>query len=96
MSPERRQPDSPDWLDPEVISTQQERVDLIQLSERLVEERPLPAPTFRGALRRRLVAQPRGTTPARLGLAIGACGSSGLALLGAVALGVLGAGPFAA
>jgi hypothetical protein len=96
MTQKNENPETADWLDPETIDSEEERVALMRVSERLEEERPLPAPTFRGALRRKLIAQPKTTAPARLGLAIAACGSSGLALLGAVALGVLGAGPFAA
>ena len=72
--------------------------ELSAMADRLERERPLPAPGFRGELRRRLIAaaERRGTAPQRLRLWIAGCATSGTGLLAIAALGVAGAGPFAA
>ena len=86
-----------------------ERAALSALAERLERERPLPAPGFRGELRRRLLERPR---PAAFGPWAGAwvaAGSAprwrvaalsyaagGLLCLAVAAAGLAGAGPFAA
>lgn len=69
-----------------------------RLAHRLETERPVPGAAFRGDLRRRLlnlgsasVARPR-----RLKLLISAYAASGLGLLAIAAVGLAGAGPFAA
>lgn len=70
---------------------------LIRLAERLDSERPVPAPAFRGALRRRLLAGP--TTharPARLRLLISAYATTGCSLLVLGAASVIGLGPLGA
>lgn len=72
--------------------------ELSAMAERLERERPVPAPGFRGELRRRLVAaaERRGTTPERLRLWIAGYATSGTALLAIAAVGLAGIGPFAA
>jgi hypothetical protein len=70
-----------------------ERAELEQLATRLVADRPVPAPAFRGDLRRRLVARRSMRAPARR-QAI-ACLTSGFALLLVAALGVGDIGPLA-
>jgi hypothetical protein len=71
---------------------------LLSLAEALERERPLPTPAFRGALRRRLVADAKATptAPRRLRALVTACAGSGATLLAIAAIGVAGAGPFAA
>ena len=69
------------------------------IGERLREERPIPAAGFRAELRARLVAlgsAPEPWRPRHLRLTVAAYLASGLLLLGIAALGVSGAGPFAA
>ena len=71
--------------------------DLSALVARLERARPLPAPAFRGALRRRLEGGPTTTiTPARLRRLIAAYSLSGALLLGAAGLSVVGVGPLSA
>lgn len=67
--------------------------DLIRLAERLEAERPLPAPAFRGRLRRRLAAQ---VAPRGLGARIAAFAGSGVGLLALAFAGASGFGPFGA
>ena len=68
--------------------------DVARLAERLRDERPVPAPAFRGALGRRLLAYGgRHARPQRLGARILAFAGSGAALLLAGALSAAGAGP---
>ena len=71
--------------------------ELSAVAARLENERPIPAPGFRGELRRRLVAaaERRGTTPERLRLWIAGYATSGTTLLAIAAVGVAGIGPFA-
>jgi hypothetical protein len=73
--------------------------DVAELAARLVQNRPAPGAIFRGEVRAflaavdasgRLVARPR-----RLWLRAGACLCAGGALLGLVAAGIGGWGPFA-
>jgi hypothetical protein len=71
--------------------------DLVGLSERLRDQRPLPAAAFRGALRRRLVAlRPPRPRPDRLGVLIARYAAAGGVLLLAGALSAAGLGPLAA
>ena len=64
---------------------------------RLEYERAVPRAAFRGELRRHLFALRRpATPPRRLGLLIAGYLGSGIALLTVTAIGLLGAGPFAA
>lgn len=72
--------------------------DLEAIAERLDAERPIPRAGFRGELRRRVLRSPRTheARPRRLQLLITAYASSGLALLAVAAIGLAGAGPFAA
>lgn len=66
------------------------------LERRLADERPLPAPGFRAALRRGLIENPRGSrSPKHLRLLIGAYAGSGVVLMAVVAVGLIGVGPFA-
>jgi hypothetical protein len=70
--------------------------DLKQLSETaelLMEARPLPGPSFRGELARRLSARP--APPPQLRLRIAAYAGSGALLLLLVAVGLAGVGPLA-
>jgi hypothetical protein len=91
---ERREP--PDFLDPGLAPG--EREELGRLARRLEGERPVPRPAFRGGLRRRLLAQlgQAPSRPRRLRLLVTAYTASGLALLAFAAIGLVGAGPFAA
>ena len=68
------------------------------VAERLEAERPIPAASFRGTLRRRLLSdlEREPSRPQRLRLLITAYAGSGLALLAVAAVGLAGAGPFAA
>jgi hypothetical protein len=69
-----------------------ERDQLEELAHRLVAERPVPAPAFRGELRRRILAQP---SPRRIRLQVAGYLTSGVALLSVATLGVVGVGPLA-
>ena len=69
--------------------------ELIRLAEQLERERPVPSASFRGELRRRLVAGQR-TRPARLRLMIAAYAGSGSLLLLAGAASAAGIGPLGA
>jgi hypothetical protein len=69
--------------------------ELEEVVRRLRAERPVPRPGFRGALRRRLSAGAAAQTR-RLRLVITAYATSGLGLLLVAAIGLAGAGPFAA
>lgn len=71
--------------------------DDLLLAERLERERPVPAPAFRGDLRRRLLARgPASSRPAKLRFRIAVALATGFILLGLVGVGVAGTGPFAA
>jgi hypothetical protein len=71
--------------------------DLLGLSERLRDQRPVPAAAFRGALRRRLLAlRPPRPRPDRLGFLIARYAAAGGVLLLAGALSAAGRGPLAA
>jgi hypothetical protein len=90
-------PDQPDFLDPAVDV--EERFALLATAARLETGRPLPAPGFRGGLRRRLLHE-RSRRPqlarGRARLLVLAYGGSGVVLLGVAAVGLAGVGPFAA
>lgn len=72
--------------------------ELNDIAARLVAERPVPHPAFRGELKRRLMSakQRNQSAPARLRLAITAYAGSGAALLAVAAAGLAGIGPFGA
>jgi len=75
-----------------------EREELAAIAERLERERPVPAATFRGELRRSLQRGPRrepALPPARARILVAAYGGCGTVLLAVAAIGVAGAGPFA-
>lgn len=74
-----------------------ERESLMRLAERLYRQRPLPAPAFRGELRRSLASAEAGSTlrPRRLWLLVGGYAASGAFLLAFAAVGVAGVGPLA-
>lgn len=76
----------------------EEREALARLAERLERQRPVPRAAFRGELRRRLFGTPteRQWRPANLRVLIAAYSGSGALLLLIAALGLAGAGPFAA
>ena len=69
-----------------------EREGLERLASRLVGERPVPHPSFRGDLRRRIVRAPQ---TRRLRLRVLAYVVSGAALLAIATLGVNDVGPLA-
>lgn len=77
---------------------QPEDRDLIEITNRLEAERPVPRAAFRGDLRRRLVAMrpSRQTTRQRAWALIGAYAASGTALLAVAAIGLAGVGPLSA
>ncbi len=85
-----------DDLPPDLEPAERER--MIALARRLDEERPLPAPGFRGELRRRLAgAEAAGAVaPRRVRSLALSYALSGLLLLAVAAAGVAGGGPFAA
>ena len=61
--------------------------DIVRLAERLESRRPVPAPGFRGDLRRRLLAAGAGPArPARLHAMIAGFAASGATLLGIAAV----------
>ena len=75
----------------------EEREALVAMGDRLFTERSLPRPAFRGALWRHIAADAAAPArPRHLRSLIVAFSGSGLALLAVAALGVAGAGPFAA
>ena len=69
--------------------------DTDPIAERLRAERPVPAPGFRGELRRRLLVadRRRPVAPRRLRLLMTAYAGSGALLLAIAAFGLAGAGP---
>lgn len=70
---------------------------IVRLAERLTRERPVPAASFRGDLRRHILAEgPSRPRPARLWLRIGSCAGTGAVLLLLGAVSALGAGPLGA
>ena len=71
-----------------------EREQLLETAQLLEEHRPVPRPTFRGQLARRLRADSAG--PGRARRLIAAYAGSGLGLLMVVAVGLAGIGPLAA
>lgn len=71
-----------------------ERAELERLAARLVADRPIPAPAFRGELRRRIAAAPPRRAAALRARAV-AYLVTGTALLAVAALGVNDAGPLA-
>jgi len=75
-----------------------ERERLARVSDRLDAERPIPQPAFRGELRRMLLRElpPDRSRPRHVRALITAYAGSGLCLLAIAAIGVGGAGPFAA
>lgn len=81
-----------DDLDPNVDDA------LVALGERLLADRPRPAPAFRGELGRRLTRLERGgrkLAPERIRSIIAGYALSGAALLVLAALGAAGIGPVA-
>lgn len=70
--------------------------DTTDIERRLETERPVPRAAFRGELRQRLVTTSTRAKPGRARLLVAAYGGSGLMLLVVAAIGVAGAGPFAA
>ena len=71
-----------------------ESEEFIEVEARLRRERPVPAPAFRGDLKRSLMRDPAGVTvPSKARLAIKAYAMAGATLLAAATLGVAGIGP---
>ena len=79
-----------DDFDPGIPADELEQLE--QLASRLVADRPVPRPAFRGDLRRRVVRTPHAR---RLRLRVAAYLASGVALLAIAALGVNDVGPLA-
>jgi hypothetical protein len=74
-----------------------ERESLLALARRLDDERPLPDPSFRGDLSRRLeLREDHARDLPRLRRLALSCGLSGAALLGIATLGLAGVGPLVA
>jgi hypothetical protein len=67
--------------------------DLIALAERLRDSRPLPNPTFRGELGRRLAVRARHRGPRRIRALIAAYSFAGTLLLVIATVGAAGHGP---
>jgi hypothetical protein len=84
-------PREDDFLDPRVEP--EERVRLLETARLLEEHRPMPRPTFRGQLARRLRTRSRSPYPVRRLIAVYA--GSGFALLMVAVIGLAGAGPLA-
>lgn len=76
----------------------EEREALALLGERLERERPLPGAGFRGELRRLLLTSPRRSTSSsvRWRLWAASYAGAGALCLAVAAIGLAGAGPFAA
>jgi hypothetical protein len=89
----------PHELDP--ILPPEQRGDFVRLSERLEADRPIPGPTFRGNLRRRLIgnaSQPRhlpSAATARFRHWAASYIAAGTLCLAVAAIGLAGVGPFA-
>ena len=81
---------SQDDFEPGIPADERERLE--RLASRLVGDRPVPRPVFRGDLRRRIVRAPQ---TRRLRLRVGAYLVSGAALLAVATLGVNDVGPLA-
>ncbi len=71
---------------------------MVEMGLKLSGARPLPAPSFRGELRRRLAGAQAsgGVAPRRVRALAASYALSGLLLLAVAAAGVAGGGPFAA
>ena len=81
---------TPDDFEPGIPADEREQLE--RLASRLVADRPVPRPAFRGELRRSIVRAPR---PRRMRLRVVAYLVSGAALLAISALGVNDVGPLA-
>lgn len=73
-----------------------EREALSRLAARLVADRPVPRAGLRSEIRSRLLRGGAKQAPARLGALIAGYAAAGALLLTVAAVGLLGAGPFAA
>jgi len=82
-------------FDPSLSADERER--LAVLAERLERDRPLPSPTFRGELGRRLLRSRRPGEPAvtRFRLWAASYTLAGALCLAVAAIGLAGVGPFA-
>ena len=80
------------------IPSAEEHEALGLLGHRLEHERPVPGAGFRGELRRHLLASPRGSTQpsVRWRLRAASYAGAGAICLAVAAIGLAGAGPFAA
>jgi hypothetical protein len=76
----------------------EERRELGRVAERLERDRPTPNPSFRGSLRRSLIAPRRGEAAWASGFRVwvGGYAAAGALCLLVAAIGVAGIGPFAA
>jgi hypothetical protein len=82
-------------LDPTL--TAEEREELVLVAERLEHDRPVPAPTFRGDLRRHLLGTRgrRSMAPGHFRALAAGYTFAGAACLAVAAVGLAGVGPFA-
>jgi hypothetical protein len=87
---------APDPHDLPADLPENERKELFAFAARLSEQRPVPAPAFRGSVRRRLEAQPALWRPRRLRVAIAGFMTSGAGLMLVAVASVAGSGPLAA
>jgi hypothetical protein len=81
-------------LAPEVEG--EERQELIAMAVRLTEQRPVPRPGLRSAIRARLLGGGRPVARSRIGALIFGYATSGALLLAVALVGLVGVGPFAA
>jgi hypothetical protein len=72
-------------------------MELTEVEDLLARERPVPAPGFRGRLKRHLLTAgaPMRDRPKHLRGLVAACATSGSALLAVAVVGVAGIGPLA-
>jgi hypothetical protein len=89
-----RRDDFEDDLDLELRD--KERRELLTLAQRLTEQRPVPRPGLRSAIRSRLLGGTSAAAPLRVRRLIFGYASSGALLLLVAGAGLVGLGPFAA
>lgn len=74
----------------------EERAELLALATRLTEQRPVPRPGMRSALRSRLLGGALPVPRSRIAGLVFGYATSGALLLAVAAVGLVGIGPFAA
>jgi hypothetical protein len=81
-------------LEPELEG--KDRQTLLTVAVHLADQRPVPRPGIRSAIRSRLLTGGSRRPPARISALVLAYGSAGALLLAVAAVGLAGVGPFAA